>query len=340
MNEQKPILLTGIKSTGRPHLGNYFGMMKQLLDKQIDFDARVFIADLHSLTTVHDGEKLAQDTLDLAIDYLAIGLDPREVLIFKQSDVPQVTELGWIFNCITTMPYLMRAHAFKDAEAKNKEINVGVFDYPILMAADILIHNADIVPVGRDQKQHVEMARDIAEKFNREFCGVHTDASDEEKAGKAIFKMPDALIIEEVETVPGIDGQKMSKSYNNHIPLFAEDDEIRRLVMSIVTDSGSASDIEKGTISGIPEHVYNIHKLIRDKASLDELYEANRGKYKVLKDALIEDLIAFIGPLRERRAEIAKDPAAVKAMLADNGAKVRELTSDLVGRVRKVCGLA
>jgi len=336
----KPILLSGIKSTGRPHLGNYFGMMKQLVDKQFDYDARIFIADLHSLTTVHDGKQLSQDTLDLAIDYLAIGLDPKEVLIFKQSDLPQVTELGWVFNCITTMPYLMRAHAFKDAEAKNKEINVGVFDYPILMAADILIHNADIVPVGRDQKQHVEMARDIAEKFNREFCGVHADASDAEKAEKAIFKMPEALIIEDVETVPGIDGQKMSKSYGNHIPLFAADDEIRRLVMAIVTDSGSVADIESGKISGIPEHVYNIHKLIRDKASLDALYEANRGKYKVLKEALIADLIEFVGPLRARRAEITKDSEAVKKMLLENGARVRELTSELIAKVRNTCGIA
>ena len=162
----KKILLSGIKATGRPHIANYFGAMKQFVDLQEKYDSRIFIADLHSLTSVQNGKELAQSTLDLAIDYLAIGLDPDKVVIFKQSDLPVVTELGWVFNCITTMPYMMRAHSYKDAEAKNKEINVGIFSYPLLMAADILIHNAYIVPVGRDQKQHVEMARDTAEKFN------------------------------------------------------------------------------------------------------------------------------------------------------------------------------
>lgn len=335
----KKILLTGVKSTGRPHIGNYFGTMKQLIDNQDQFDTRVFIADLHALTGVKNGAQLSKDTLDLAIDYLAIGLDPKEVLIFKQSDLPEVTELAWIFNCITTMPYLMRAHAYKDAEVKNKEINIGVFDYPILMAADILIHNADIVPVGRDQRQHVEMARDIAEKFNRDFCGVHVDASIEDQLENGVFKQPVAMIIEDVETVPGIDGQKMSKSYGNHIPLFSTDEEIKSLVMAIVTDSGSAKDIESGKSTGIPLHVYNIHKLVRDKGSLDAFYEENKGKYKVLKDELINDLITFIKPLREKREEIAKNPQAVIHLLKSNGEKVRELTSDLVLKVRKVVGL-
>jgi len=249
------------------------------------------------------------------MDYLAIGLDPEKVLIFKQSDLPPVTELGWIFNCITTMPYLMRAHSFKDAEAKNKEITVGVFDYPLLMAADILIHNADVVPVGRDQKQHLEMARDTAEKFNRIFGEV--------------FKLPEPMILGAVETIPGIDGQKMSKSYNNHIPLFATDDEIKKLVMSIVTDSGA----------GVPMNVYNIHKLFRDEEYLKKLYAEHEGKYKALKEALIDDLIAFIAPLREKRAEIAKDPEAVKTLLAKNGEKVRELTAKLVADVRQKVGL-
>lgn len=311
----KKILLSGIKSTGRPHIGNYFGAMKQFVDMQNDYEARIFIADLHSLTTMQNGEELARATLDLAMDYLAVGLDPKKVLIFKQSDLPQVTELSWIFNCITTVPYLERAHSFKDAEAKNKEINVGIFDYPLLMAADILIHNSDIVPVGRDQKQHLEIARDTAEKFNRIFGEV--------------FKLPEPMILESVETVPGIDGQKMSKSYNNHIPLFSTDEEIQKLVMSIVTDSGA----------GIPMNVYNMHKLFRDDEYLKKLYAENEGKYKALKDALVEDLIAFITPLREKRAEIAKDPEKVKKMLAENGEKVRELTSKLVADVRQKAGL-
>ncbi|MEI6042355.1 MAG: tryptophan--tRNA ligase [bacterium] len=312
----KKVLLSGIKSTGRPHIANYFGAMKQYVDLQDQYDSRIFIADLHSLTTVQNKAELSQNTLDLAIDYLAIGLDPKKVVIYKQSDLPQVTELAWIFNCITTVPYLMRAHAFKDAEAKNKEINVGLFDYPILMAADILIHNADIVPVGKDQQQHVEITRDTAQKFNRVF---ETD----------IFKIPDHLILKEVETVPGIDGQKMSKSYNNHIPLFSTDEEIKKLVMAIVTDSNG----------GIPVNVYNIHKLFRDEEYLSKLYKENEGKYKALKEALIEDLIAFISPLRARREEIAKDPEIVREMLRNNAKKLKIEIDAIMDRVKEAAGL-
>lgn len=311
----KKILLSGVQSTGRPHIGNYFGAMKQFVDFQNEYDTRIFIADFHSITSVQDGKKLAEATIELAIDYLAIGLDPKKVLIFKQSDLPQVTELGWIFNCITTMPYLMRAHSYKDAEAKNKDINVGIFDYPLLMAADILIQNADVVPVGRDQKQHLEIARDTAEKFNRVFGEV--------------FKLPEPMILDSVETVPGIDGQKMSKSYNNHIPLFATDEEIKKLVMSIVTDSAA----------GVPMNVYNMHKLFRDEEYLKKLYAEHEGKYKALKEALIEDLIAFIAPLREKRSEIAKDKEKIKKMLAENGERVRGVTATLVAEVRQKAGL-
>ncbi len=189
----------------------------------------------------------------------------------------------------------------------------------MLMAADILIHNADIVPVGRDQKQHIEIARDTAEKFNRIYC----------KEGEEVFKLPEAMIIESVETVPGIDGQKMSKSYGNHIPLFAEDDEIRKLVMSIVTDSSG----------GVPQNVYNIHKLFKDEESLKKLYDENEGKYKVLKEALAEDLIAFIAPLRARRAEIAKDPDHVRKLLARNGAAIRDRVAPIVAEARRKTGL-
>ncbi len=331
----KKIFFTGIQPSGRPHLGNYFGTMKQLVDNQHNgYDMRVFIADMHSLTSVQDGEAVARGTLDLAIDYLAIGLDPKKALIYKQSDMPEVAEMTWVFNCITTMPFLSLAHSYKDKVAHGKEANVGLFDYPILMAADILIHNADIIPVGKDQQQHVEMARDIAEKFNR----VFSTGSDSEKGKLELFKLPTARILEDMATVPGIDGQKMSKSYNNHIPLFSTDEEIKKLVMSITTDSGSAADIEAGKISGIPENVYNIHKLLRPVAELDELYAANKGKYKMLKEALIADLIAFIAPMRARREKIAKNPAAVKKMLAKNAAKVRKMTAPLVKEFRKRVG--
>jgi tryptophanyl-tRNA synthetase len=195
MNNQK-ILLSGVKPTGRPHIGNYFGAMREFVSLQEGYNTRIFIADYHALTSVHDGEKLREDTLNVAIDYLAIGLDPEKVLLFKQSDVPELCELTWIFNCITTVPYLERAHAYKDAQAKGKELSVGTFDYPILMAADILAQDANIVPVGLDQKQHIEYARDIAQKFNHTFGET--------------FVLPEGKISEETKTIPGI-GRKCQK---------------------------------------------------------------------------------------------------------------------------------
>jgi tryptophanyl-tRNA synthetase len=316
------ILLSGVKPTGRPHIGNYFGAMKQFVDLQDKYDSRVFIADLHALTSTAlipfgqaDSKQLHEDIIGVALDYLAIGLDPKKCLIFKQSDLPQVTELCWIFDCITTMPYLMRAHSFKDAEAKNKDISVGTFNYPMLMASDILIHDSNVVPVGQDQKQHVEFARDTVEKFNRIFGET--------------FVMPEALIMEDVAVVPGIDGQKMSKSYNNTIPLFATDEEIQKAVMGIVTDSSG----------GIPKNVYAIHSLFRTKEELDKIYTENEGKYKILKDLLIDDMKNFIRPLRERREELEKDLPAVLAMLKENGQKVREIAEAKMKEVREKIGI-
>lgn len=312
----KKILLSGVKPTGRPHIGNYFGMIKQCVDMQEEYDSYIFIADYHALTTLQDKEEMSRNILDVALDYLAVGLNPEKAILFKQSDVPQVTELGWIFNCITTVPYLQRAHAYKDAIAKNKEISVGTFDYPMLMAADILIQDADIVPVGQDQKQHVEYARDTALKFNYIFKNE-------------VFKLPEPMIIESVETVKGIDGQKMSKSYNNTIPLFATREEIEKLVMGIVTDSGT----------GVPENVYNIHKLLKSEDELKELYESNKGQYKALKQALIEDLDTFIKPLRDRRTELAKNIESVKKILADGGDKARTRAEEKMKVVREVVGV-
>ena len=206
----KKILLSGVKPTGQAHIGNYFGAMKQFVDlqKSADYDCYFFIADYHGLNLIQNAEEMKRLIHELTLDYLAIGLDPKKSVIFKQSDVSAHTELAWIFDTIVTMPYLMRAHAYKDAEAKNKELNVGTFNYPVLMAADILLYNTDVVPVGQDQKQHVEYARDISEKFNFIFK-------------KEVFKLPEPLILNNVATVPGVDGRKMSKSYNNTIPLFA-----------------------------------------------------------------------------------------------------------------------
>jgi tryptophanyl-tRNA synthetase len=273
----KKTLLSGLKPSGKLHIGNYFGAMKQMVELQNSgkYDCFFMIADYHALNTVQNAKEMREYTLDFILDYLAIGLDPKTSTIFKQSDVSAHTELAWIFDTITTMPYLMRAHAFKDAEAKDKEISVGTFNYPMLMAADILLYDVDTVPVGQDQKQHIEYTRDTAQKFNNTFGET--------------FKLPEPFIMKEVAVVPGTDGQKMSKSYKNTIPLFATREEITKAVMSIVTDSSGET----------PVNVYNIHKLLRSDEELKAIYDQNKGKYKILKETLIEDLDAFIKPLRE-----------------------------------------
>jgi tryptophanyl-tRNA synthetase len=279
------------------------------------------IADYHGLNFIQDRAEMQENIIDLALDYLAIGLDPKKSVLFKQSDVSAHTELAWIFDTITTMPYLMRAHAFKDAEAKDKEISVGTFNYPVLMAADILIYGTDIVPVGLDQKQHIEYARDIALKFNNIFGET--------------FKLPKELIIESVKTVPGTDGRKMSKSYGNTIGLFATDEEIRKGVMSIVTDSGKNPD---GTPS-VPVNVRAIHELFRDKAYLDALYAEKAGKYKDLKEALIADVQAFIRPMRERREKLAKNRSKVIKILSKGGKKAGKRAEKIMEKVRKAVGV-
>lgn len=308
-------MLSGVKPTGRPHIGNYFGAMRQFVEFEKDYNSFFMIADYHALNGIQSREEMEMNILGVAMDYLAIGLDPKKSIIFKQSDVPAHTECAWVFNTITSMPFLMRAHAFKDAEAKNKDINVGTFDYPILMAADILLYDTDVVPVGQDQKQHVEIARDTAEKFNRIFGDT--------------FKLPKEMILESVAVVPGIDGQKMSKSYGNTIPLFAERDEIVKAVMSIVTDSSGER----------PENVFQIHKLFRDEASLNALYEEKKGKYKDLKEALIEDIEQFIAPLRERRKYFEQNKEEVLEILKDGGERARAVADKKMKEIREKIGV-
>ena len=312
----KKTLLSGVKPTGRPHIGNYFGAMKQFVDMQDEYNCMFFIADYHALNFIQDGVDMKQQIIDLALDYLAIGLDPNKSLIYKQSDIPEHAELTWIFDTITTVPYLERAHAYKDAEAKNKEISVGTFNYPMLMAADILMYDADVVPVGQDQKQHIEYTRDTAQKFNFIFK-------------KDIFKLPQEKIIEGVSVVPGTDGQKMSKSYGNTISLFATDEEIEKAVMGIVTDSGSDR----------PENVYAMHKLIRNEEELAPIYEENKGKYKILKEILIEDLKKFITPMRERREQLASDPEYILEVLKEGGERARAKAQKKMDEVREAVGV-
>lgn len=323
MNENKKILLSGVKPTGRPHLGNYFGAMKQFGDLQNDYNCFFMLADYHAITNEQNPEKLRQDTLDLALDYLAIGLDPNKVTIFKQSAVPAHTELAWIFNCLTTMPYLMRGHAFKDAETKNHEVSVGLFDYPLLMSADILLYDTEVVPVGLDQKQHLEIARDTAEKFNRLYGEV--------------FKLPKPLIMPEVQTVIGLDGQKMSKSYKNTIPLFVEEVELKQLVMSIKTDSKGEGE-PKNTEEC---NVFALHKLVsqNDLPELKKRYLEGGIGYKEAKEILFKNLNAFLAPMRERRKEIVKDTEKVKVILEQGGAKAREITAIKMAKVRELVGV-
>jgi len=325
MSNSKKILLSGVKPTGRVHIGNYFGAMKQFVEMQNEYESYIFIADYHAVTTVQNKEQMSQGIIDVALDYLAIGLDPKKVVLFKQSDVPQVHELNWIFNCITTMPYLMRAHAYKDAEAKNKEINVGIFDYPLLMAADILLQDADVVPVGQDQKQHVEYARDTAQKFNNVFSSQ-------------IFKLPEPLILENVETVPGTDGRKMSKSYGNVIPLFASYEEITKAVMSIPTDSKGVAEPKDPETN----HIYNIHKLLLNEADREALalrYKNGGLGYKEAKDGLIEALEAFVKPMRERRAMLANDLDTVFDILKAGGSRASSRAEKKMAEIRKAVGV-
>ena len=322
--ESKKILLSGVQPTGRVHIGNYFGAMKQFVDLQDKYDCYIFIADYHALTTVQNKEKLNKGIIDVALDYLAIGIDPKKVILFKQSDIPQVTELTWMFNCITTVPYLMRAHAFKDREAKNEEVNAGLFDYPILMASDILMQDADIVPVGQDQKQHVEYARDTAQKFNRIYGET--------------FTVPESFILPNVETVPGTDGRKMSKSYGNVIPLFATDEEIRKAVMSIPTDSKGVAEPKNPDESLL----FAIHKMfLKDDVlkALRERYEKGGMGYKEAKEMLIKDITDFIRPIREKREMLAKDMDTVFDILKEGGKRASLRAEKKMADVRKKVGV-
>ncbi len=317
-----------MKPTGAPHIGNYFGMMKQAVEYQDSYQSFIFVADLHALTTLHDARALSESIHNIVLDYLAVGLDPEKATIFLQSSIPEITELGWIFNCITTMPFLMRAHAFKDAEAKNKDISVGTFDYPLLMAADILIQDADVVPVGQDQKQHVEIARDTAEKFNLTFGET--------------FHLPEPIIREGVGTVPGTDGRKMSKSYGNTIPLFATDEEIKKAVMSIPTDSKGVDepkDVES-------DNVFALHKLFasdEEIKSIEKRYRKADGEagmgYKESKDILVENIMRFIAPLREKRKEFESNPNLVQEILQKGGEVAGVRARAKMQEVRKNTGL-
>lgn len=327
MTNTRPVLVSGIKPTGELHIGNYFGAMRQLveLSKTGKYRLFIFVADYHALNSVRDAGEMRRRTRELVMAYIAVGLDPKGVVFFKQSDVPAHTELCWIFDTITTMPYLKRAHAYKDAEAKDKEISVGTFNYPMLMAADILLYDAAVVPVGQDQKQHIEIARDTAEKFNRTFK-------------TEVLKLPEPYILPEVAIVPGTDGQKMSKSYGNVIPLFASRDELAKRVMSIVTDSSPSTD--SGQVGHRPQNVYAMHKLVRSERELDVLYTEHAGNYKMLKELLIEDLDRYLAPLRAKYEDLKEDSGIVEDVLARGKREARAISEAKMEQVRRAIGVS
>ena len=323
----KKILVSGIKPTGGLHFGNYFGAMKQniSLTNTEDYKSYIFLADYHALTTVHDSEQLRNQTLEAAAAYIACGLNPERLIFFKQSDVPEVTELTWIFNTVVTVPFMMRAHAFKDHEAKSKEVNVGIFDYPVLMAADILMYGANIVPVGADQKQHVEYARDIAGYYNRAY-------------NNETFSLPKDLIVESVATVPGVDGKKMSKSYNNHIELFCDENELKKRVMSIVTDSKTPEEKKNPDENTI----YSIHRLFlneEENKNLRSKFEQGGYGYKEAKDNLFNTIINWRKGKKEIYDDLISNPEKITQILKKGGELAREEAQKRMIEIRREIGL-
>jgi len=313
MNTERKRLLTGLQPSGNLHIGNYFGALKPFLDIYHEYESFLMVADYHALTSLKDPAALRINTLSIVRDYLATGVDPEKVVIFRQSDNQDHTELGWVMNCMVTVPFLMQAHSYKDKVAKGIEPNAGLFTYPMLQAADIALYNVDVVPVGEDQRQHLEYTREAIGKFNRAYG--------------EILKEPTEMILEGVGVVPGTDGLKMSKSYGNTIPLFGTSEEIEKAVMSIVTDSSGTR----------PENVYAIHKLLKPATELDPLYESHQGRYGDLKKLLAADLDAFIAPMRERRATISDD--MVHEVLAEGVKKAKKVSNLTLLKVRKAIGI-
>jgi tryptophanyl-tRNA synthetase len=318
-------VLSGIQPSGIAHLGNYFGYIKPNVDLVGKGEVMLMIADLHALTTVRDAGKLRQFRMDVATDLLACGFDPSQGTLFFQSDVPGHPDLAWILSCVTPMGLLERAVSYKDKVQQGLVSNVGLFTYPVLQAADILMYQADTVPVGKDQKQHIEMARDIAQKFNAEY-------------GEEFFTLPEAQIRDEVAVVPGVDGRKMSKSYSNTIPLFGEEKAIQKAIMGIKTDSKGVAD-PKDPDSCIP---YQLHKLFLGAAeakTLADKYRAGGMGYGDAKKLLFQAYMDHFGSMRARRSELEKKPGYVHDVLAAGAKHARSLSDATLDRVYKAVGL-
>jgi tryptophanyl-tRNA synthetase len=323
-------ILSGIQPSGVLHIGNYFGMMKPAIALQAEGEALYFIADYHALTSLRDPDALRENCRRVALDFLACGLDPERATLFRHSDVPQVTELAWILSTVAPMGLLERATSYKDKLARGLAATVGLFSYPILMAADILIYDSDVVPVGKDQKQHIEITRDLAVKMNEIFGQSEPDGR--------IFKLPDARIQPATETVPGIDGQKMSKSYGNNIDIFGDEKEMRKRVMSIVTDStpvGAPKDPAKSTI-------FKLYSLVASKneiAMMREKFLKGGTGYGDFKKQLFEKLWEYFSPMRKRREEILADKSYIDSVLENGATRANEIAEQVMKRVREAVGL-
>ena len=318
-------ILSGLQPSGRLHIGNFFGMMEGALKLQHEGEAFYFIADYHSLTSIHDGKKLRGFVRDLAVDFLACGLDPAKCVLFRQSDIPEHCELAWILSTVTPMGLLERCHSYKDKVANGIPASHGLFAYPVLMAADILIYDADVVPVGRDQKQHVEVTRDIAIKMNEAF-------------GEGLLKLPQPRIREETATVPGLDGQKMSKSYDNTIQLFEEPAALKKKIMGIKTDSTPVE--EPKAVEG--SSILALYKLVASEADFAAMVaDHQRGGvgYGDFKKRLLQAMTEYFAPFRERRAEIVADAGYVDKVLAEGAEKARAVARKTLARVRDAVGL-
>jgi tryptophanyl-tRNA synthetase len=318
-------ILSGIKPTGKLHIGNYFGMMRPAIQWQEKGEALYFIADYHALTTVRDAKLMREYSRGVALDFLACGLDPEKAVLFVQSDVPQVCELTWILSTVTPVPMLENCHAYKDHLAKGIVPNHGLFAYPVLMAADILLYDSNVVPVGRDQKQHVEVARDIAVKINTAFGGE-------------ILKLPEPSILPEAATIPGLDGRKMSKSYNNTIELFLEEKPLRKKIMGIVTDSTPVEEPKDPANSSIV-NLYRLFSSEADVAQMEADFRAGGTGYGDFKKRLFGAVWEHFAPARKRREELLADPGQIDAILAKGAQRANELADGVMQRVRAAVGV-
>jgi tryptophanyl-tRNA synthetase len=323
-------ILSGIQPSGQLHVGNYFGMMRPAIELQDKGDAFYFIADYHSMTSLTDPAERRKNSLDVALDFLACGLDPKKATFFKQSDVPEVTELTWMLSTVTPMGLLERCHSYKDKKAKLADddldrVNHGLFAYPVLMASDILIYDSNIVPVGRDQKQHVEVTRDIAIKFNNLYGET--------------FVIPEPQIREEVAVVPGTDGQKMSKSYGNTIEIFGEEKALRKKVMGIVMDSRSPQEPKPDADKNLAIQLLKVIAAPEVTKDFEERLRAGGLGYGDLKKALFEQYWTYFADARKRRAELEKNLDYVHEVLRDSASKARSLANQVLQRAKKAAGL-